>query len=366
MYICNVCNEKFDRSYKLKRHAFVGDHKGNRKEIKLKSENDGTRIQSLNVVGQSPFVVQQNGRKTSYPIKKEEPVTQPLPPHQQKNGHLNGAVKRSRNNQKTPSQITSLSSKSQLNQNSYSSFQKTKLPEEKVFIIKIPPMISPPIMAPNKLKTESMDRKSTEPVKIKIEDGKLQSVETSNHQVIKEEYQKFNKDTEHEWSQIIYQMGSDEEAVFKCTVCSEHFCALSAIDDHLQVHNGFPYSYTCELCDEQFSLAAHLKNHVIGHTQCTYRFECDHCQKRFATEFHRQTHIVNDKCLYQELTQMFSCNKCRQTYLNESLYLSHLYEHSGKKPYKCDICETEFIHLSALTKHRECDTTCEYSSENGK
>lgn len=378
-YICNVCNEQFDRSYKLKRHAFVGDHKGSAEEIKLKSENDGVEQPATAVAQPQPGTVTNivqhqsvtpattvnktlNGRKISYTIKAEQkPAAASTTPIPIRNGQINGVNKLKRRNpttQSSPTKPTQLSSlKSQTNPKSFNSTSsvKTETVNEKVYIIKIPSVQDSIV---NKAAKQTLQLKSEIDSEVNADNSPVPKG------IMKQEYQKFNKNTEHEWNQIIYQGGKGEtnDVWYKCAVCNATFIELQTIDQHLQVHNGFPFSYTCELCDEQFSLAAHLKNHVIGHTQCTYRFECEHCQKRFGTEFDRQTHVINDKCLYQELTQMFKCNECRQTYLNENLYQSHLYVHSGKKPYKCDICNTEFIHLSALTKHRECDNTCEYTS----
>lgn len=164
---------------------------------------------------------------------------------------------------------------------------------------------------------------------------------------------KFDESTKDEWSQIVYEVSSATSGViFKCAVCDRAYTNLVAMDSHLQCHNGQAFRYKCELCDEFVASVTHLRKHVHSHT-CSQQMpiKCDRCEHRFADQAKADAH----DCQSEPST---ICQLCRQTFLTDSLLKSHHFLHSRVKPYKCDSCDTHFIHLSALAKHREIENLC--------
>ena len=100
-----------------------------------------------------------------------------------------------------------------------------------------------------------------------------------------------------------------------CTVCAEVFPSYHKMRDHRDsVHN----TLQCEFCEFQTGRPHHLKKHMAKHFEP--QFQCSHCEKKLKSK--------------QSLT-------------------AHEMEHTGERPYKCDVCGGGFKSTSALIIHKQ-------------
>lgn len=350
VYVCEVCEEQFERSYQLNRHCFIGDHRGNRNTAQVHQKTKS-----------APAPTQLFKRQTYKLISSTVAQTNGIDLNSQ-TSNVTYIRNTFVNNGKPPLQYGS----------------KRPITSQNNVPNKSNGITSQPIP---KFKIECLTKvNNTAHVKVKVElpspvpDSRTSFSDSANHNFVKsnrttpntvtDSSKYFTNDTEHEWNQIVYQVLDNvlDEILLKCAVCNFVHSDLSVIDKHLTIHNGAPFRFQCQLCDTWFGQQRHLINHVNGHT-VSYFYKCDWCEMSFKSS---ETLRVHTACEEPDCTfdasgrQLFQCDVCRKTFLNEHLFRSHNTEmHEGGKPYKCDVCRADFLFLASLKKHYECDVTCE-------
>lgn len=442
-YVCQVCEEVFERSYQLKRHCFIGDHRGDRniaaisqpaektkpvptppaqsftrQPYKLSSTvaqtngmdlNDQSLIHIGNTIVHSgkpplPFGAQRLiPNKTNY--TQNTFVSNGKPPFQY------GGVKRLISNKANDTQNTfvnngrppiqygakrSISNKANETQSTFVNngkpplqyCAKRSISNTTNVTKKINDTTQQPLP---QFKIEGLTKiNNTAHIKVKVEvpspvpsnDSRTIFSEDRWTHCTNHNFQKsngnitntpntvngsskyFTTETEHEWNQIAYEVldSALDEILLKCAVCNFAHSNLHVIDKHLTIHNGAPFRFQCQLCDAWFGQQRYLINHVNSHT-VSYFYKCDWCEMSFKSSESLRVHTADEdpECTFDSSGhQLFQCDVCRKTFLNEHLFRSHNTDmHEGGKPYKCDICKAEYYHLASLTKHYEYDLTCE-------
>lgn len=348
-YKCNSCKAKFERSYQLKRHTFVA-HSVERDMIVSKPvELPGHNVQ-VKIIPQRTIQKMSLNHKRLIAIQPKTQSERVL--------QVRSPATINANKQQTSNPITTIY-KSQIFTNGSIPFKTITPPPPNP--VNPPPSPAPPrctlSFAPNMPKpfVEIINPPPPPPVK---ENPKPSYPRIIVRKEPPTQTKKFDETTKDEWSQIVYEISSTGPVLFKCAVCDRSYESLITLDSHLQSHNGLAFRYKCELCDDYVASVIHLRNHVHSHTCSTeLPLKCDRCEHRFVD----QTGIESHDCQSEPSA---ICQLCRQTFLTDSLLRSHLFLHTRVKPYKCDSCNTRFIHLASLTKHKEIETSCAIVTDN--
>lgn len=358
IYVCQVCEETFDRSYQLNRHCFIGDHN---------KQNMEANPQAAQKTNPAPVPTQPFKRQTYKLISATAAQSNGIDLNRQ-NSNLTYIRNTFVNNGKPPLQFGAKrpisSKKNGLNPSNGITAQP--LPIFKIegltktnntAHVKVKVELPDPVPSNNSRTTYSEVRSTHSASDNNSNTPKKPIPVTSSSKY-------FTNETEHEWNQIVYQVQDNvfDEILLKCAVCNFVHSDLTEIDKHLTIHNGAPFRFQCQLCDAWFGQQQFLINHVNGHT-VTFSYKCDWCEMAFKWSESLRVHTACEEpaCSFDTTgRQLFQCNVCRKTFLNEHLFRSHNTEiHGGGKPYRCDICKAEYLYLASLIKHHECDVTCE-------
>lgn len=154
---------------------------------------------------------------------------------------------------------------------------------------------------------------------------------------------------------------------FVCNICQERFCMQLALDAHkddkhktlackicgpqqtfdnpddyrshiVEVHNGIDRIYSeCEKCAAKFKTKESLKRHIESKCGSVKSHKCNQCEAMFYTKYHLATH--------QQLhgDAIFCCSYCGKGFKNKARLVCHERQHSGEKPYQCDVSLFYFI-----------------------
>lgn len=186
--------------------------------------------------------------------------------------------------------------------------------------------------------------------------------------------------------------------IHKCADCGMKFQRLLSLQRHqIRSHSTAEKSFTCDHCGKQYKLKSDILVHIINahstdrqichicgrsvkYLKCHLRkhqkrnqkkFSCHLCRRKFAS----QTKLDNHLLMHEEVLH---CEKCgqeckgsmelarhRRAHQNNmkeckicgkmlaKLHLrTHILTHAGLRPYKCDICDTDFTQRSSLMRHR--------------
>lgn len=355
VYVCQVCEETFERSYQLKRHCFIGEHRG--------KADPQPVLQTRHVSSPTQLFKRQTNKLISSTVAQPNGIhlsDQNCNPTYIRNTFVN--------NGKPPLQYgakRATASKTNVLSKTNGIAQRPVAKSE-IEVIKNTAHIKVIVEQPSPVSSNDSRAKFTEDRSTANHNFQKSNTNTTTKRpnTATGSSMYFTSETEHEWNQIVYQVLENvlDEILLKCAVCNFVHSNLSVIDKHLTVHNGTPFRFQCQLCDAWFGQQSYLINHVNGHT-VSYLYKCDWCELSFRSSESLRVHTAGEQpdCTFDLAgRQLFQCDVCRKTFLNEHLFRSHNTEmHEGGKPYKCDICKAQYYYLASLTKHHECDITCE-------
>ena len=145
------------------------------------------------------------------------------------------------------------------------------------------------------------------------------------------------------WSYKIFPHWFVFQLFYYCDICGSKFVSKDSLHLHkTRIH--FPKPATCSDCGEVFpnydKMRAH-KNKIHNPLQCEY---CDystghpsHLKKHMAKHFEPQ----------------FQCSHCDKKLKSKKSLVAHEMEHTGERPYKCDVCAAGFTSTSARLQHKQ-------------
>ncbi|KAH8922410.1 hypothetical protein BT69DRAFT_1220287 [Atractiella rhizophila] len=81
----------------------------------------------------------------------------------------------------------------------------------------------------------------------------------------------------------------------------------------------------------------------------TARFKCEYCGETFTRHYNLKGHIRAHK---NERPFVCEFPGCEKAFARAHDRKRHQLLHTGEKKYKCDVCQTAFVRLDALQRHR--------------
>ena len=141
------------------------------------------------------------------------------------------------------------------------------------------------------------------------------------------------------------------ERPFTCTECGLGFSLKRYLSKHMEKHASGQLvnkkTYECPCCDETFPSLCEVKKHTC--TQASGKPPiCPTCSQECKDPFALLLHIISHHKSHNTLSNEYKksrneCSHCKENFHSEFLLKSHVYTHTGVKPFVCSICEKGFI-----------------------
>lgn len=131
-----------------------------------------------------------------------------------------------------------------------------------------------------------------------------------------------------------------------CKICKRKLTP-GCIRVHLRTHTGSK-QYKCTLCPTSFQRKDHLETHLGSHTGIK-PYQCSVCHEAMFTSasFKRHMRIKHPNVILNDPTdkEKILCSICGKKINPKNIEL-HMRVHTGKRPYKCQICPLAFAQKS--------------------
>lgn len=135
-----------------------------------------------------------------------------------------------------------------------------------------------------------------------------------------------------------------------CTLCDKKFAAMKVMMAHRERH-GKKLTLTCRYqnCNQVFEDRREFMKHSNQHPEAgKKRFICPHCGKSIS-----RTYIADHINTHTKAVS-YPCTYCDKSFLKKLTLRRHLYIHTNKKPYVCDIdgCGQAYRESIDLKRHK--------------
>ncbi|XP_075983448.1 uncharacterized protein LOC142981422 [Anticarsia gemmatalis] len=139
--------------------------------------------------------------------------------------------------------------------------------------------------------------------------------------------------------------------LFVCRKCNKVFSKKDTYKSHRGVHDASLRQHGCAVCGARFSYRSSLNKHArAAHTPAVLpAHACPLCHHTYSAAWRLQTHIARD----HERVATHSCTQpgCSKRFYKKGDLVVHLRFHSGERPFKCEVCNRGYLHVSHLHRH---------------
>lgn len=189
----------------------------------------------------------------------------------------------------------------------------------------------------SKSETNSSPKKR---IKKKIVETKQETIESNEDEendedhIIEDEIEIDTSDT-----------GAKKRNKFICGICKKEYSYLYYLKKHLKRHSDNTLNHSCEICGHEFKLRQNLTAHMRTHTG-EKPYKCKLCGKAFNQPYYMTIHMR----IHQK-EKPYQCKLCGVAFVTSSHLGRHMKSHNNIKPHKCTICDRAFILPGHLQDH---------------
>lgn len=140
---------------------------------------------------------------------------------------------------------------------------------------------------------------------------------------------------------------------YVCDICKKEYSYLFYLKQHIKRHTENTLNHACEVCGHEFKLRQNLIAHMRIHTG-EKPFKCKLCGKAFNQPYYMTIHMR----IHQK-EKPYTCNLCGVSFVTSSHLGRHMKSHNNIKPHKCAICDRAFILPGHLKDHMRSQHTGE-------
>ena len=144
---------------------------------------------------------------------------------------------------------------------------------------------------------------------------------------------------------------SAQKLTFRCDLCEY----VTGKQRNLLMHEARKHgdrSYVCQTCNRTFAIGKDLNQHLKCHTE---QYCCEHCGRTLKSKYALALHVARiHKGAALWPAKRYLCTVCGKMCRNKTDYnVHHNKEHTGVRPFHCDVCNAGFFSRSNLRAHRQ-------------
>ena len=135
---------------------------------------------------------------------------------------------------------------------------------------------------------------------------------------------------------------------FYCDKCGKKFTKRDGLRKHIKLmHEGVKSPSTCPVCLLTFDSQNKMFKHKTLEHSTDEKYQCQYCGKRCPSTAALRSHKIRHE------PPKFKCGFCDKMLKTEVAQIVHEREHTGERPYKCEICGKGFKSMSILATHKK-------------
>lgn len=147
--------------------------------------------------------------------------------------------------------------------------------------------------------------------------------------------------------------GTDGNRKYSCRICDKKYSYLHYLKQHEKRHSDNTLTHTCEYCGHEFKLRQNLRAHLRTHTG-EKPYQCKLCGKAFNQPYYMTIHMR----IHQK-EKPYECTLCQMKFVTSSHLGRHIKGHNNIKPHKCKLCDRAFTLPGHLKDHERSQHTGE-------